>query len=163
MRIDLFNANNPNGKRVPVTVTIEHIDITETNDGELVYLLSFHTGAKSKTGSQVEAIYIKNITKENILKELEYGLSLIGDQIDWGTLEEDTAAPIITSISPRDNDTVSIDSNVRISLKDTFPSSFINTDSIKLTVNGFDITPELIIKNKETDTLISWIPKKMKI
>jgi hypothetical protein len=163
MRVDLFNSRNPNGKRVPVTVTIEHIDITETNDGELIYLLSFHTGAKSKTGGQVNSIYSNNVTKENILKEMEAGLSLIGDQIDWGVLEEDTHSPIITSISPRDGDTVSIDVNVSIGLKDLFPSSFIDPDSIKFTVNGFDVTNELLIKNKETDTLLSWIPKKIKI
>lgn len=162
MRVNLFNAAAPNGKRVPVTVTIEHSDITETNDGELIYLISLHSGAKAIGGSQVVPIYINDVTKENILKEVENGLSQIGSQIDWGALEEDTVAPIITAITPRDGDTVSIDSNVSVFLKDVFPTSFIDRDSIKLTVNGFDVTSELIIKDKETDVIVNWIPIKIK-
>lgn len=163
MRVNLFNSNNPNGKRVPVTINIEVVDLVQSNDGEVLYIIGLHVGTVGLDGNRIDPVFINNVTKENILKEIENGLSTLGQLIDWGTLEADIYAPIITELSPVNNNTnVSIDSNVLIRLKDSFPASFIDPSSIKLKANGIDVTPNLQIKERDNEVSVLWVPIKIK-
>jgi hypothetical protein len=163
MRISLFHARNPNGKQVPVTVVIEQVVLLENKDGEDVYIVSLHTGAKSITGVQVDPVYINEVTKENLLEEISKGLTLIAEQINWGILEDDIYPPVISNIYPRDgSNNVSIDSNVSLSLQDPFPASFIDKDSIKLLVNGLDITSKVLIHEHSNEIRMSWVPTRIK-
>lgn len=162
MKVNLFNSKKPNGKRVPVTIVIEQPDIVNTNDGEILYLLSFSTGIKGLNGKQVDTVYINNVTETSILEEINKGLIEIGSKIDWGILDVDDTAPIITNITPKNNEKgVPIDSYINLTLKDPFPTSFIDLDTIKLKVNGIDVTNKLQIKQKGIDVYLTWIPIKI--
>jgi hypothetical protein len=163
MRVNLFNAKNPNGKRVAVTVTVEAPDLVQSNDGEVVYIIGLYTGAPSLAGQKIDPIFINNVTADNVLREIEKALSTLAQQIDWGLLESDTYAPSITEIYPINNDlNVPIDSNVYLRLKDMFPASFIDTSTIKLKVNGIEVTSQVEIKERENQVTVSWVPVKIK-
>jgi len=162
MQISLFNSENPNGKRVPVTVTIEHSDLTSTNDGELIYLITLSTGAKSKNGDTVTTVFLNNVSQADLNLELQKGLTAVAEQIDWGILEEDTKAPIITKINPEKGTiNVPIGSNVHLTLKDPFPTSFIDPTSIKMYVQDVEITNQLLVHEKGSEIRLSWIPKRI--
>lgn len=162
MQVSLFNSMNPNGKRVPVTITIEQVDILSTNDGELIYLITLVTGIKSKTGKKIDPVYLNNVVESSIMSELNRGLSTIGDSIDWGVLEEDKSPPIISFIDPPPNTSgISIQSNVLLHLLDPNPTSFLDPSTIKLKVNDLDVTPDLSIKDKNGKFKLLWIPKRI--
>ena len=163
MKVLLFHARNPNGKQVPVTVVIEQVVLKENKDGEDIYLLALHTGARSLSGLQVEPVYINEVTKATLLEELSNGLTRVAEQIDWGSLEDDTHPPIISNISPRNNtEDVSIDSNVYIDIKDPFPASFIDKDTIQLLVNGIDVTSKVQMHEHANQVSMSWNPIRIK-
>lgn len=159
MQVNVFNARNPNGKRVPVTVTVEHSDKKSTNDGELVYLITLQTGAKSISGGAIDIVYIDDVTLANVKKELEKAITTIAEQIDWGTLEADKSAPLIVEYTPTKGETnVPIEAQVFLRLRDPFPASFINPATIKLKVNGVDVTSQVTVQEKETEQLVFWSP-----
>lgn len=163
MHINLFNAKNPNGKRVPVSVSIEHVDLQQTNDGELVYIVSISTGARDVNGNKIDTIYINSVTERTFKTQLSLALSELAVQIDWGTLEEDVYPPLIMNMSPkRDEQSVNIDSDVFIELKDPFPASFIDVTTLKFTVNGIDVTPEVKLSEKDNHLYLHWIPIRVK-
>lgn len=160
MKINLFNTKNPNGRLVPVTLTIEEADITSTNDGEVIYMLAFHSGAKALTGQKVIPIYINTVTAGDVMDKVQEGLALIGEQIDWGALENDTYAPIIKEMTPMPGEqNVPISNNVQIKLTDPFPSSFLDLTSIKLYANDTEVN--VTVTEKEADVFIDWIPPKI--
>jgi len=162
MLINLFNAKNPNGKRIPVTVTMEQIDDFSTKDGEVIYLVTLHTGAIGLNGKKVDPVYLNNITKSTFLNEISKGLSLLSEKINWGTLEEDIYPPNITEIYPKNNDqSVSMSSNVEVHITDPFPASFINKDTIIFKVNGIDVTNQIQLREKNNEVILSWVPIKL--
>jgi len=163
MKVNLFNSKNPNGKRVAVTVNLEYPDVVQTNDGEVLYILALETGAVSTSGTRVPPVFVNNVTEGKIIEEIQNALSYLGQQIDWGTLEDDIYAPTILDISPINNQTnVPIDNSVFLRLKDMFPSSLVDTSTIKLRVNGIDVTSELQLKQKSDEVFITWVPIKIK-
>lgn len=157
MRINLFNAKNPNGLRLAVSVDILHQDISNTLDGELIYLIQLNPNLPN-----IKPIILNNVSQKNIQAEIKKGLTLIGDQIDWGELKVDVKAPMIQSIYPEPNrSNVNIKSIVSVSLIDKFPTSLINTSSLIFKVNGVDVTTELRLKELDQQVNITWIPKKI--
>lgn len=163
MQINLFNAKNPNGKRVPVSVTIEHSDIQKTNDGELVYLVTLATGARGLDGNRIDIVYINNVTDRTFKSELSKALSTIAEQINWGILEDDIYPPMIVEMSPtRDEENVNIDENLYLELKDPFPASFIDLSTLKLKVNETDITSEVRVTEKDNHVYLEWTPIRIK-
>lgn len=162
MQVSLFNASNPNGKRVPVTISIEHSDIVSSNDGELLYMIVLDTGAASISGNRVPPVYLNGVEEVSIFKEIERGLAIIGGQINWGVLEEDSYPPIITGITPKNSEqNVKMETDVEIELKDPFPASFINTSTAKLTVQGINVTGEVNIVEKEGKVRLHWSPRRV--
>jgi hypothetical protein len=156
MRVNLFNANNPNGPRLAVTVDILHQDVQHTSDGELIYMIQFTHGI-----SGIDPVVILDVTEKNIQKEIKKGLGIIASQLDWGNLIPDTKTPAIDTIYPLPNSLdVPIESNVSIKLIDRFPTSLIDTSTIKLTVNNIDVTSDLQIKDLDQLVTINWLPKK---
>jgi hypothetical protein len=157
MRVNLFNANSPNGPRLAVTIDILHQDVQHTSDGELIYLLQFTHNVPN-----IDPVVLIDVTESNIQKEIKKGLTLIASQLDWGDLKTDTKSPKIDSIYPTPNKVnVSIGSTVSIKLIDKFPTSLIDVSSIKLLVNSIDITSELQIKDLDQSVSIYWEPKKI--
>jgi len=161
MQINLFNAKNPNGKRVPVTLTLEQIDITNTNDGELVYIASLSTGARKPDGTRIDTVYVNTLTEEDFKKEVQKELTFIASQIDWGVLESDVYQPMIIDMTPRNNEQVDINRDVFIQLKDPFPASFIDLNTLKLSVNDVDVTSEVQVSEKENQITLQWTPRRV--
>ena len=158
MQINLFNARNPNGKRVPVTVIVEQPDNVTTNDGEVIYVVSLHTGAVGLNGSTILPIYINGITESTFQEELKKALTSLGDQIDWGLLENDKKSPLITSLTPKNKETINIHEDVFITLKDPLPASYIDLSTLKLKINGVDVTGNATITEKDNNVTIHWQP-----
>lgn len=160
MRIDIFNSMDPNGLRVPATINIIHVDDATSNDGELLYMLTFNVGALDLNGNKIKTIIIKDITYGNIKKEIANGLTQLAEQIDWGVLREDKYPPVIKELSPTPNQTtVPLHSLVKLKLRDEFPATGINPTSVKLYANGVDITSDTIIKIEDNEARITWYPK----
>lgn len=157
MRINLFNAKNPNGPRLAVSVDILHHDISNALDGEVIYLIQLTPNIVD-----VAPVIIKDVSKQNIHDEIKNGLAIIGSQVDWGELRVDIKAPSIEQVYPEPNQAnVSINDIISLVLIDKFPTSLINTSTIKLTVNGIDVTSELRLKELDQQVNITWIPKKV--
>ena len=162
MHINLFNSSNPNGKCIPVTITLKQVDDINTHDGEVIYTILLATGAIDRNKKRVDNVFLNNVSETSVMGELNRGLSIIGKQIDWGVLEEDIHPPIITDIFPLNNSqNVPINSNVSIDLKDPFPASFIDLSTLKLKVNGIDVSNQLVIKENNTDIKLTWVPVKV--
>ena len=164
MRVNLFNAQSPDGKTVPITVNINQLDDSTTNDGEVLWVIILSAGVLDKdTGQLVEDIVINNIQKEDILTELSSGLNEMGARINWTDLEEDLRAPVIKQMTPNLEDIeVPIDSNVTIRLRDEFPTTGIDTSSIKMYANGIEVTQDLHINTESNEASILWVPRRIK-
>lgn len=157
MRLNLFNSQNPNGPRLPITIDILHQDLNHTLDGELVYILQFTTNIKT-----INPVVIYNVTETSIYQEIQNGLVDIASQLDWGNILVDIKSPAIEMLSPKDNEqNVSISSSVIIQLVDRFPTSLIDPSTIKIKANGIDISNSLEIKSKNQFINITWNPIKI--
>jgi hypothetical protein len=162
MQVSLFNSNSPNGKRIPVTISIEHSDLVSSNDGELLSMIVLDTGAIGISGGRVPPVYLNNVTEPSILKEIKNGLTTMGQQIDWGIVDSDKYPPTITELIPGNgNQDVGMETDVEIELKDPFPSSFIDTSTIKLSAEGIDVTNEVNIVEKEGKVRLHWSPRRV--
>lgn len=162
MQFNLFNALSPRGKRIPVTMDVlQNVD-PKHNDGEVFFILFFNTTAISKTGAPVTPVILENVTKTNLHSEVKKALAEIGEQIDWGALAEDVAAPTVTESFPKDGMMeVPLYSNVNVSLKDPSPMSGLDFSTLSLKVNGIDVTPQLSIQGDARSARLSWVPRKI--
>jgi hypothetical protein len=168
MLISLFNAKNPNGKRVPVTVNLESFPDKENfglpdqgiaGAGDIKYVMVLQTGVLDIHSKAIDPIYVEGVTQATLKDELQKALTTLAEKINWGLLEEDMAPPVIDSLSISNNDTnVSMESDLFITLKDPLPSSLIDPSTIKLEVNGIDVSDKLQIVEKGNTVNIHWIP-----
>lgn len=160
MKILLKDAGNPHGNLVvPVTVTIRDMDLKYSQDGEVVYVIEFKCGAIDKNGDRIQHVVLEKVSEADIKNEIKKGLSIIGSQINWPNPQDDESPPNIVEVYPYDQDTnISINSHVRATLRDFFPTTGINPDTIKLRVNGIDVTDELQIVGEDTEYRIRWVP-----
>ena len=162
MRINLFHARAPNDLRVPVTVNIIQNDLVHSNDGEAVFLLLFSVGVVDTNGNSIDDVIFENVTSDNVKKEIARGLSILAEQIGWDNLQTDASHPRIKDIYPENNqENVPIATNVDIKLRDEFPTSGIDTSTIKLYVNGIEVTPDLDVNQKDNEVSVKWIPTRL--
>ena len=160
-RILLKHSLAPNELVIPITVNIYQADLKETNDGEVIFILTFDCGAIDSDGNKIDTVVINNVTEETVKKEIQRGLTIIGDQIPWKNLQADTSPPKIDQISPKyGEENVSIEAHVYGTIRDTFPTTGIDQSTIKLKVNDIDVTDELQIVGADTEYNIRWIPTK---
>jgi hypothetical protein len=160
VKVLLKDAKNPNGQLVvPVSVNIVHIDDVSTNDGEAIYVLEFLCGALDSDGNPIETVIINNVSAEDVKAQIEVGLDEIGRQIDWPNQQDDEYAPRVVEIFPKANSTdVPISSHVFGTLKEFFPTTGIDPSTIKLKVNGIDVTSDLQLSGEEVEYKFRWIP-----
>ena len=162
MRINLFHSRAPNSLRVPVTVNITQNDIVNTNNGEVVFLITLDVGILDKNGNRIDTVVLNDVLKENIKKEISHGLALIAEQINWTDLLDDNAPPNIKYIYPvKDQTQVPIYSNVDVKLRDEFPMSGIDPSTIKLFVNDIEVTTDLLLRQSDNEVDIKWIPVRI--
>lgn len=160
MKVLLKDASNPNsGVVVPVTVTVRDMDLRHSQDGEVVYVLEFVCGAIDANGDRIHTVVIEYVTETNVKNQIKEGLAVIGRQINWPDPQADTDAPRILEIVPSDGEVdVSINEHIRVKLRDYFPTTGIDPSTIKLRVNGIDVTDDLHISGEDTEYRIRWVP-----
>ena len=164
MRVLLKDAKNPNSNLViPVTINVIQVDDTNTQDGEVIYVLEFKCSALDVDGNRIEDVIIDEVTADDVEQQIQEGLSIIGAQVDWPEQQDDTYAPRIIEIYPTSNQKdVPITSHVFGTIKDFFPLSGIDPSSIKLKVNGIDVSDELRLSGNEVEQKFRWIPPVLK-
>jgi hypothetical protein len=151
------NSLNPY-KIVKIGVTFSYV-VPKNNEGEPIWVIELATKEKDLNGNSIPPEYINAVSLENIDAEIEKATAVISDKIDWGTLLDDGRAPFVDSHIPADGDSaVSIFQDVIINLKEVFPAEGIDYSSIKLSINGFDVTSELSIKGNPFSYEVTWKP-----
>lgn len=160
MRVLLKDAKNPNGRLViPVSVNVRQVDDSNTNDGEVIYVLEFRCGAVDHNGDRIQDVIIDDVSADDVKDQIENGLSIIGSQVPWPNQQEDDYAPRVIEVYPKDDSQdVPINSHIFGTLRDYFPTSGIDPSTIRLRVNGIDVTNEARITGEETEFKFRWVP-----
>jgi len=158
--VDVFNSLAPRGKKIIVTGILEQVDLQETVDGEVIWILRLVTNFFKSDGTLATPVYVVEVTEDTLSEEIRKGISEIASQIEWDNIEEDSKPPHIVSMSPSPSEeNVNIHSNVQVRLRDSFPTVGIDPATIKLKVNGIDVTSELDIKGVDNEFLVTWVPQ----
>lgn len=149
------NSLNPY-KVVKFGITTRQV-VPKENEGEPLWVVEVATDEPTISGSVIPSIYINLSTLDNLDLEVQNAVAILSDQINWAPLIADTTPPFIASISP-ENDVVGIESKIEATIVDTLPSAGIDESSIKMTVNGFDVTSELEITGTAYSYKVKWMP-----
>ena len=147
------NSLNPY-KAVKFGVTTRQV-VPKENKGEALWVVEVATNEPTISGSVIPPVYINLRTLDDLDKEVQSAAAIISSQIDWSPLIEDSTPPFVVSASPEDG-VVDIESSVEFIIKDNLPSSGLDLGSIKMTVNGFDVTSELEFFGDEYEQKIKW-------
>ena len=154
----LRNSLNPN-KVISCSITFRQI-INKGEDGEPVWLLEVATKEPNKDGSgPIPPEYVHYTNKKNIDDAIKKATENIAKKVDWSPIYLDNRPPFVSSSEPQQGVT-SIFSNVVVKLKDVLPSAGIDLSSIKIIVNGVDVTSESNITGDPYEYDIVWIPPK---
>lgn len=159
----LRNSRIPQGKIVPVTISLELDAVVDSygqtredqapggsgndfpnlqdQEGDRVWILTLSTTEKDGSGNLIPTEIINLVSLNNVHLELEAALGRMGQKIDWGTPLEDTQAPKLISITPPLNQTsnVPLNSNIIIRLQDPFPAAGIDLSTIQMKINGLPV------------------------
>lgn len=149
------NSLNPY-KAVKFGITTRQV-VPKDNEGEPIWVVEVATGEPTISGSVIPSVYINLRALDNLDAEIQNAVTVISDQIDWTPLLDDSTPPFVVSSSPN-NSVVGIDSKVEAVISDPLPSAGIDKDSIKMTVNGFDVTSQLDITGDAYSYKVKWAP-----
>ena len=150
------NSLNPS-KVIVCGITYTQV-VPKGSEGEAIWVIKIATDEPHVTTSGVIPPYYINVTDELDLDlEIEKGIAGISSQVDWEPLSEDTRAPFVNSVQP-DTYIQKMQENVAIGIIDLHPSLGIDIDSIEMTVNGMDVTDDLLITGDEYEYRVEWRP-----
>ncbi len=149
------NSLNPY-KTVKLGVTFRQM-VLKNNDGELVWLVEVNTEEPDVDGNEIPPEYVHLTSLSNLDKEIQKISSVIASKVDWEPLVEDTRPPYVTAVAPSEY-LVDIDEDVLATIKESLPSAGIDIDSIKMTVNGIDVSSEIKITGDPYEYSIRWSP-----
>lgn len=173
----LRNSRIPDGKIVPVTVSLNQEVLQEFNfpstgtgfpnlvdqEGDQSWILVLSTTAVDSFGNSIAPEFINVVTTGTVHLELEAALGRIGQKIDWGVPLPDTQPPKLVSITPPLTQTtnVSIFSDVEIKLKDPLPAAGIDLSTVKIKVNDFDVTSDVEFIGNVFDLTLRYKPTRI--
>jgi len=147
-------------KAIKVNLNLRKYVLTDT-DGEAVWLLEAGTTEPDKNGFDIPPKFVHKILEANIEDEINKIIADICDVIDWGEVDIDRFAPIITDCLPS-GDNALITSKVTFTISEDFPASGVDlSDMVVLLNNGdvdFDITSEVLIQGDPYKYFIYWEP-----
>lgn len=149
------NSLNPY-KAVKFGITTRQV-VPKENKGEPLWVIEVATDEPTISGGVIPPVYINLRALDNLDKEIQEATAIIASQIDWAPLIDDSTPPFVLSSYPEDG-VVSIESSIEFMIKDHLPSSGLDLDSIKMTVNGFDVTSELEFSGDGYEQGIKWKP-----
>ena len=153
----LRSSLNPN-KVVKCTITFRQI-ANKGDDGDPSWLIEIGTVEPHKDGGRIPPTFIHNVTSTNLDEEIEKATELIAAQVDWLPELIDLRPPFVVYKSPaNDDNSVSIDSDVIVDIKDIYPAAGIDISSINMTVNGIDVTSDLKVFGDPLDYRVKWEP-----
>ena len=153
------NSLNPD-KVVKCSITFRKIT-NKDERGEPVWLVHIATDEPHKNGGDIIPVFIHLANSNNLDLEINRATEKIAAQVDWGTLREDLRSPIVSIIEPFDDlENVSITSNIVFKIEDLLPAAGIDIDSIKMSVNGMDVTNELETIGDPYNYRVAWKPFK---
>lgn len=153
----LRNSLNPS-KVVSCSITFRQI-VNKGEDGEPKWLIEIVTAEPHKDGGEIPPVYIHHTSKMNLDLEIKKATEDISKQIDWGTLVSDLRPPFISYCNTKEADEVSINSELKFTIEDILPAAGIDKSSIRLLVNGFDVTDEIKITGDPYSYDLVWGPR----
>ena len=134
------------------------------NDADPVWVLEIATEAPAVGGGTPYPSYVHltsisgvPISGNNLDKEISDAVADLASRVDWGALASDERAPYVDSVKPTTY-IASIESNVVINIKDILPSAGIDISKIKVYINDFDVTSELVFSGDPYDYTVKWSP-----
>ena len=155
----LRNSLNPY-KVIKIGITFSNVVNKGDDTGDVVWVVEVATNEPHKEGGTIPPAYIHLITLEDFDQEVEKAVVILANQVDWTPLDVDDKAPYIYSYSPTTEYTP-IDTPFEASIREFLPFSGIDISSITCTINGFDVTDELVIKGNPYQYDVYWMPKDL--
>lgn len=150
------NSLNPY-KVIKCNLTFQQ-QVLKGSEGEHIWVVEVNTIEPDINGDPITSEYVHLRTLDDLDDEIENVANRISAQIDWSPRIEDTKAPYVTSYSPTETSDVDIDSSVILTIKESLPSAGIDIGSIVMTVDDFDVTPEVDITGDPYEYKIEWKP-----
>lgn len=150
---------NPN-KVVKCTITFRQL-VNKGENGELVWLVEIGTKEPDKYGNVIPPEFIHSIVGSNTLDDaIEKATTNIASKVDWSPEIVDIRPPFVVASYPNENtQTVSVNSDVFIDMKDIMPAAGIDLSSITVVVNGIDVSSEIKIDGDPFECRVLWSPK----
>ena len=154
------NSLNPD-KVVECSITFRKLT-NKYMEGEPIWLVHIATTEPHKNGGDITPSFIHLANLKNLGLEIDRATEKIAAQVDWGELREDLRPPIVSLVDPIENGMVNvgITSKVVFDIEDILPAAGIDIDSIKVSVNGMDVTEELDITGDAYQYRVTWSPFK---
>ena len=113
------------------------------------------------SGNPIQSVWIDTAVEKSIDGTITRGINEISQTIDWSDQgefleEEDKYGPVVVSTFPGNGQQdVSIFSSIQIRLQEFLPGVGIDFSSIKLTVDGVEVSPDQITGHP-FDALVSY-------
>lgn len=127
-------------------------------EADATWLVEVATNELDKNSDKIPPEYINLTSLKDLDAEIGKVAAIIAEKIDWLPLDEDFNAPFVSDYSPSETLDVDIHSNVKVVIKEHFPSGGIDKESIKITINDFDITDESDISGDGFEYKLKWKP-----
>lgn len=154
----LRNSKAPEGKIVPITVSLNlevydpykyptstgNVFPTDIDpEGEGIWVITVATTELDTNGDKIDIEYINVLDSslDTVHEEIQAAMGRIGQQIDWGTLQEDTVAPQLKSLTPpiTQTENVPILSNIIARIVDPLPAAGLDLSTLNLSINGLPV------------------------
>ena len=147
-------------KSVKFNITLRYF-VVKGKRGEHMWVLEIGTTHLDINGDPISAKKINDISVENLDEIIENALSDMCSQIDWTPYVRDKSAPYVADLYPEDGTTVSIGSNIYMTIKELLPAAGIDLSDLKVTLNNsmvdFDITSEVNITGDPYEYKLKWV------
>jgi hypothetical protein len=136
--------------------------------GEHFWEIVIYTSGLDSGRSRLGPYWIDTVsTEEDISEIINNKISEICNLIDWSIIgrsedevfseQQDKNPPVIHSCYPEDGQIdVPIDSRIIIRIRDLLPAQGVDTSSIKMYLDGFEIIPE--VSGNKYDCVVSYKP-----
>jgi len=148
------------GLSVKFNITLRYF-VIKGEEGEHMWTLEIGTTHLNKDGGPISPRRIHTISIDNLDEIIERETAEMCKDIDWSPLTTDKLPPFVSFSTPT-GDNVDIDSNVLVSINDSFQSAGIDMSEVNVKLhNGtteFDITDECEVSGGPFTYDLFWKP-----
>jgi len=172
----VFHVRNsliPDGKVVPMTVSLDLEALKQSlpvsfpdfsqPPADEVWLLIVSTTEPDTNGNPIHPEFINLVSLATLHLEIEAAIGRIGQKINWGTPLVDNIAPRVLDMVPPLNQStnVSIWSDIIAHIVDPLPSAGMDFSTIKVKINGHDVTSNVQVKGSVFDFTLFFNPVRI--